>query len=285
MLKEDRMAAEKTWTSGGPAAAPMLRRVRDLQSYTMGATDGDIGRVDDLYFDDQGWTVRHLVIDTGGWLTGRRVLIPPRAVQNIDVAGQRLVTNLTRRQVEESPGLDSDRPVSRPYERDLYTYYGYPHYWAGPYLWGPITYPTAPPPATYDALAAGGAADPSTGDTHLRSARDVTGHGIHATDGELGHVEDYLVDEVWSFRYLIVDPRNWWPGHHVLISTDWITAVHWNDSTVQVSVDKEAVRNAPAYDPAGWVDRNYETRYYEHYGRPAYWQRRPESWRRYPPAA
>jgi hypothetical protein len=281
------MTREPIPPSGRSVDAPTLRRVRDLQNYTMGATDGEIGKLDDVYFDDQGWTVRHLVIDTGGWLTGRRVLIPPRAIQRIDHVSLRLVTNLTRRQVEESPGIDSDRPVSRQFERDLYSHYGYPFYWTGPYLWGPIMYPSAPPPATYDAVAAESTgADRPPGDTSLRSARDVTGHAIEATDGELGHVEDFLVDdEAWTIRYLIVDPRNWWPGQHVLVSTDWITAVHWNDSTVQVNVDKEAVRNAPAYDPAGWIDRDYEARYYGSYGRPGYWERRPESWRRYPPAA
>ena len=263
----------------------MLLRVKDLQGYTLRARDGDIGKIEDLYFDDQGWTVRHLVVDTGGWLTGRHVVIPPRAVQEIAPAARRIVTDLTRKQVEDSPGLDTARPVSRQYERDLYGYYGYPFYWTGPYLWGPIMYPTAPPPSSYEAERRA-AAELSSEDTDLRSARDVTGHGIQATDGELGHVEDFLVDDqAWAIRYLIVDPRNWWPGHHVLISTEWITAVHWNDSTVQVNVDKESVRNAPAYDPAGGLEREYESRYHGHFGRSGYWERDPEAWRRYPPAA
>lgn len=265
----------------------MLRRVKDLQTYAMGAKDGDIGTIDDVYFDDQSWVIRHLVVDTGGWLTGRRVLIPPRAVQGIEAVRQRLITDLTKRQVEDSPGLDSAKPVSRQYERDLYSYYGYPYYWTGPYLWGPIMYPTSPSLPISDAEAAGGAAAETPPENrHLRSARDVSGHRIHATDGELGHVEDFLFDEeTWAIRYLIVDPRNWWPGHHVLISTEWITAVHWSDSTVEVNVDKAAVRNAPAYDPAGLIDRQYEARYHDSYRRPGYWERRPESWKRYPPAA
>jgi uncharacterized protein YrrD len=262
----------------------MLRRVKDLQEYTIGARDGDIGKIDDVYFDDQSWTVRHLVVDTGGWLTGRRVLIPPRAVQDVEPEGQRLVTSLTRKQVEDSPGLDTARPVSRQYEQALYGYYGYPFYWTGPYLWGPIAYPTAPPPGSYEAERRGG--DEPSGDTSLRSARDVSGHGIQATDGELGHVEDFLVDQqAWAIRYLIVDPRNWWPGHHVLVATEWITAVHWNDLTVEVNVDKETVRHAPAYEPARLLDRDYERRLHSHFGRSGYWERGPESWKRYPPAA
>lgn len=263
----------------------MLRRMSELTDYTLRAKDGDIGTIDDLYFDDESWTVRHLVVVTGGWLSvQRRVLIPPRAVQHVDAAAHRLVTNLTRQQVEGSPGLDSARPVSRQYEQTLYGYYGYPYYWGGPYLWGPLIYPTAPPPNTYDAERH--AAEHPPEDAHLRSARDVEGHRIQATDGELGHVADFLVDEeTWAIRYLIADPRSWWPGHHVLVPTEWITAVHWNEATVQVNVDKAAVRNAPAYDPARALDRDAEMRYHRAFGREGYWDRRPEAWKRHPPAA
>jgi hypothetical protein len=292
------MALEHLSRPGGSAGEPMLRRVRDLQRFTIGATDGDVGRVDDLYFDDQSWTIRWIVVDASGWLTERHVLIAPRAIQTVDPVGQRLVTNLSKQQVQDSPTRDAERPVSRQYETALYDHYGYPYYWAGPYRWGMAPYPyAAPSPLPYPPGATGApgrsavteemaARERESRDPNLRSARDVSGHGIEATDGRLGHVEDYLVDdEAWTIRYLIVDPRSWWPGAHVLVSTEWITAVHWNDGTVQVSVSKDAVRNAPAYDPASGVSRDFETRYHRHHGRPGYWERHPESWRLRPPAA
>jgi sporulation protein YlmC with PRC-barrel domain len=274
--------------------------MKDLQRYTIAAQDGDIGRVDDVYFDDQSWTVRHVVVDTGGWLTGRSVLIPPRAIQAVDAAHERLVTHLTREQVERSPGLETARPVSRQYEMDLYGHYGYPYYWTGPYRWGMSAYPYAAPypsAAPYPPGAPGLSGAPAVAeelrarqqageDSTLRSARDVSGHGIQATDGELGHVEDYLIEmTTWAVRYLIVDPRNWWPGNHVLVPTEWITAVHWNDSTVQVDVAREAVRNAPPFDPATPIDRDFEARYHLSHGRPGYWRREPDSSTVYPPAA
>ncbi len=262
----------------------MLRQVKDLRRYTIAASDGDIGRIDDVYFDDQSWTVRHLVVDTGAWLTGRRVLIPPRAIDRIDAGQERVAARLTRKQVEDSPGIDTEQPVSRQHERHLYGYYGYPFYWGGPYLWGPIPYPAAPPPGGYPVERESG--DEPAGDVHLRSARDVSGHHIQATDGELGHVEDFLIDEqTWAIRYLVVDPRNWWPGHFVVIATEWIVAVHWNDSTVQVDVDKETVRKAPPYEAERVLDREYERRLHGYFRRPGYWERAPEAWKRYPPAA
>jgi hypothetical protein len=283
------MATANDPRTGGVAIASRLRPFKDLKSYTIGATDGDIGTVEDVYFDDLSWTARYLVVDTGRWLTGRKVLIPPRALREIDAAGRRVVTNLTKRQVENSPPIETDRPVSRPYEMELYGYYGYPYYWAGPYRWGatPLGYAGpyplgAPPagasmsPAVAEELAA---REREQADPHLRSAQDVRGHGIKATDGELGHVEDFLLEEEsFAIRYMVVDPTSWWPGPHVLISTEWITAVSWADAVVEVNVTKQQVKDAPQYDPSAWVDRDYEARYYRHYGRPGYWERPDERW-------
>jgi hypothetical protein len=277
------------------AAAPMLRRFGDLRSYTIGATDGDIGSIDDLYFDDLSWTVRYLVADTGGWLSGRKVLLSPAALRGIDAAGARLRTNLTRGQVEGSPSIDTQKPVSRQHETEFLSYYDYSPYWAGPYRWGAYAYPypgegLLPPmagPAESRVAEELAARERQTHDEHLRSVREVTGYGIRATDGELGHVEDFLFDEQdWAIRYLIVDPRSWWPGPHVLVGVDWIRSVSWDGSTVDVDVSREAVRNAPRYEPGGPFGREEEARFYGYYGRPGYWDRDAEGWRKhYPPAA
>ena len=120
----------------------MLRSMKnDLKGFTVGATDGDIGTVEEVYFDDTSFTVRHLVVDTGGWLSGRKVLISPMALRDIDWGGKRINATLTKAQVEKSPAIHTDRPVSRQHEIEYYGYYGYPSYWAGPYLWGAYPYP------------------------------------------------------------------------------------------------------------------------------------------------
>jgi hypothetical protein len=275
------------------ATAPMLRRFTDLRTYTIGATDGDIGAVDDLYFDDLTWTVRYLVADTGTWLSGRKVLLSPIALRGFESASARVETALTRRQVEESPSIDTQKPVSRQHETELLSYYGHSPYWAGPYRWGLYGHPdpmsglppfTAPPSEgrVAEELAA---RERETRDEHLHSARAVTGLGIRANDGELGHVEDFLMDEQdWAIRYLIVDPRSWWPGPHVLVGIDWVRSVSWNDAVVEVDVSRDAIRNAPRYEPTGAFGREEEARLYAHYGRTGYWDRDPEAWR-YPPAA
>ena len=281
------------------AAAPMLRRFNDIKDYTIAATDGDIGSVDDVYFDDQGWTVRHLVVDTGRWLSGRKVLISPACVERFQPDRRSVATRLTRAQVEASPHVDTAKPVSRQQEIELSSYYGAPLYWTGPLRWGPGPYPfpMAPTaaglpgsvggdpraPAVAEELAA---RERESADPHLRSARAVAGYGIRATDGDLGHVEDFLLDEAdWAIRYLIVDTRNWWPGRHAILATEWIRGVSWDDSVVEVDVSRETVRNAPADDSRGAIDREWESRTHAHYRRPGYWTRRPELWRLWPPAA
>lgn len=239
------------------AAAPLLRRFTDLRRYSLEAADGDVGRVDDVYLDDLTWTVRYLVADTGTWLSGRKVLVSPAAIRGMDTTGERVRTGLTRRQVEDSPSIDTAKPVSRQHETALQGYYGYAPYWTGPYRWGPYAYPypllhagVLPPhpgPAYENRVAEELAArERQDQDPHLRSARAIIGYRIRATDGELGHVADFFIDEQdWAIRYLVVDPRSWWPGPHVLVSPDWTRGVSWNDGTVDVGVTRDAVRGAP----------------------------------------
>jgi len=278
-------------------AAPMLRRADDLREHTIGATDGDIGTVEDVYFDDLSWTVRYLVVDTGGWLSGRKVLLSPPSFRGVDDAGRRIETALTRRQVEESPSIDTAKPVSRQHETALGAHYGYGAYWSGPYRWGAFAYPYpllhagVLPPVTespYENRVAEelAARERENEDPHLRSARAVKGYGIRATDGDLGHVEDFLLDtQDWAIRYLVVDPRSWWPGPHVLIATDWIRGVSWNDSVVEVDVTREAVRGARRYDARGTFGRPDEISWYAEHRRPGYWERPADAWRHSPPAA
>jgi hypothetical protein len=279
------------------AAAPMLRRFGDLRDYTIGATDGDIGGIADLYFDDVSWTVRYVVADTGTWLPGRKVLLSPASLRGFDAVGLRVRADLTRQQVKDSPSIDTDKPVSRQYETSLLTHYGHTPYWAGPYRWGPYAYPYpllhagVLPPVTespYGNRVAEevAARERESRDEHLRSARAVSGYAIRASDGDLGHVEDFLIDEHdWAIRYLIVDPQSWWPGPQVLIGTDWVRGVSWDDSVVEVDVTRESVRNAPRDDAQAAFDREAEARLYAHHGRTGYWDRRPERRSTYPPAA
>ena len=255
----------------------MLRTAGDLKGVTIEAMDGDIGSIQDLYFDDRTWTMRYLVVDTGTWLPGRQVLISPFAFQPVPGAS-RLRTTLTKDQIQNSPSIETDRPVDRQREIEFSQYYGYPYYWVGPYRWGDIASPTLPvavaPSAVDRDVQEMIAREHENADPNLRSAREVTGYYIQATDGDIGHVEDFLIDdETWAIRYCIVDTRNGLPGRKVLVSPEWIQRVSWEDSKVYVDLSKRHIEAAPEFDPSLPLEREHEERLLTHLGRAKYWER------------
>ena len=252
----------------------MLRSAKHLEGFTLAATDGDVGSVQDFYFDDERWTVRYLVVGTG--LTGQLVLISPIALGEVGPdetplgggSSRRMAVRLTRQQVRDAPGIDVGKPVSRQQEIAYLSHHGWPFYWVGPGLWGSVD-----DPGTLFDRSADGAAEQKTSDPHLRSMREVIGYHIQATDSEIGHVEDFVVDdETWRIRYMVVDTRNWWPGRKVLVSPDWIDRLSWEERKVHVDLSRERIREGPEWDPRDPVNRQYEQRLYDYYGRPAYWR-------------
>ena len=251
----------------------MLMNAMNLKGLMIRATDGDLGTLVDPYFDDETWAIRYFTVDTGSWLGGRRVLISPMSVLGADWQAKRLDVSLTKKQVEDSPSIDTQMPVSRQHEAEYLGYYGFPNYWDGPYLWGPSYYPVGLPvamPVPLEVHAERSAEKPV--DTHLRSMEAVTGYKIDATDGEIGHTCGFVVDdEAWAIRYLEVDTRNWWPGKKVLFSPEWVEQVSWLDYQVYVALSRDAIQKAPAYDESMPVTREYEDQLHLHYGRPPYW--------------
>ena len=253
----------------------MLWNASVINGYAVAASDGRLGTVSDFLFDDASWSIRWLVVDTGRWLSGRKVLLTPSVLGRLDPSGREFSVELTRQQVKDSPDVATDRPVSRQLETTIYDYYGWTPYWGstGFYMGG------------YGFAGAGGAMamSPSLGsrrredaiadnqrdrdDPHLRSIEAVTGYHIHASDGEIGHVEDFLVEDAdWSIHYLVVDTKNWWPGKKVLIPPRFAREVVWADKLVNLDVDRQKVKDSPPYDASTTVDGAYEKHFHSHYG-------------------
>jgi hypothetical protein len=251
----------------------MLRNTADLKGLVIRATDGELGAVDQFYFDDDSWAIRYLTVETGGWLDGRSVLISPYSILDADWEAKRLDVALTKKQVENSPNIGTHLPVSRQQEATYLGYYGYPYYWGSPHLWGLEFYPSNLIPATPSTQAvADTLRERQSMDSHLRSAAFVNGYNIEAADGEIGHVDGFVLDdEAWAIRYMEVATRNWWPGKKVLVSPAWIDRVSWEDSCVFVALSREAIKDAPEYVESGSITREYENLLHSHYGRPPYW--------------
>ncbi len=263
----------------------ILGTVKDLERYAIHAADGDIGQVRDVYFDDQTWVVRYLAVDTEGWLTGRNVLISPISVIGMNPVNRVLVLSITRQKVQDSPGIDTDKPISRQHERSLLGYYKYPNYWGSGGLWGDDSFPslllnasergTATPAHRADVervLKEGEAGSDPGADAHLRSCGAVVGYRIEAADGHMGKVKGFLVEEsTWAIRYLIVNTSEWWVDHEVLVAVQWINSVRWMDNAVTVALTRQAVKDSPAYDPECPLDREQEVALFRHHQRAGYW--------------
>jgi hypothetical protein len=229
--------------------------------------DGELGKAKGFYFDDRHWAVRYLVAETGTWLSERRVLLSPYALLAADKEKRRIMIDLTKKQITDNPSLSTDKPVSLQFEESYYSYYGWPVYWDGANMWG--DYPLiVRDPGKKAQVNSGG----KPWNHHLRSSREVAGYRIEANDGEIGHVDDYIIDdETWGIRYLVVDTRNWLPGRKVLISPKWIERVSWEDLNVTVDLSREAIKNSPEYSEGTALTRDYETKLHGHYNRAGYW--------------
>jgi hypothetical protein len=241
----------------------MLRHESQINGYAIHASDGLIGTISDFLFEDATWLVRWLVVDTGRWLPGRQVLLPPSALGHVNHVGHQFDVELTRQQVNDCPDVETDLPVSRQMETNIYNYYGWSPYWGSGSYMGIVDYggylggPLGAVPSS-ELMRREMKIDDSTrskSDPTLRSAREVVGYHIHASDGAIGHVEDFLVEDGdWSIRYLVVDTKNWWPGNKVLISPLLVRTIRWADRQVNLGVDRESVKSSSPYDASVTVD-------------------------------
>lgn len=249
----------------------MLRGLKDLDRYTVTATDGDLGTVANFLLDDLFWVVRYLVVEAGGFFDGRRVLISPVFFRQAEWLTRRFHLALTMDKIRSSPSVDVDAPVSRQHELDYYRHYGYASYWGGAGIWGMGAYPGSIVPGTWNAAPTEDL-EKAPGDLHLRSAREVRGYHVQGSDAEIGHVDDFLVDdETWQIRYLVVDTSNWWFGKKVLVAPDWATRISWKENKVHLDMSRQAIKDSPEWDASAAVNREYELRLYDYHGRPVYW--------------
>jgi hypothetical protein len=245
----------------------MLHTLKDLEGFKVTGSDGLIGPVKDLYFDDAAWVIRYLVVESGEGTAARDILISPIAIGQPNWAEQLLPVDLTVDQAAHSPDIELHKPVSRQQEMGYLGYFGYGQYWGGGGLWGAGMYP--------DVLQAGRelparshARAPQGADSHLRSWNAVSRYYVHATDGDIGHVEAMLLEErTYAIRYLVVNTSNWWLGHAVLIAPAWIDHISWAESMVYFDVDRQAVKDSPPFLNTKALEPEQETRLHQHYGR------------------
>jgi len=241
----------------------MLRSIRNLFEDKLGALDGEIGHVNDFYFDDRNWAVRYLVADTGSWMPGRLVLISPHSFGALYQGGKTLLLNLTRQQIENGPSIDSHKPLSRHYEEEYHRNFGWPFHWDGGRSWGMSVRPAIPPaakPLLHEQTLAKGVKQ-ETSEPHLHSVKAIVGYHLQATDGIIGHVADFLVsDENWVVQCMVVETRRWMSGKRVMILANQINRISWDESKIYVDLTKEAVLGSQGFDPSDFGVREHDPR-------------------------
>ena len=250
----------------------MKRSINSLIGYAIGATDGEIGKVKEFYFDDLTWTVRYVIVETGNWLNGRKVLLSPQALLTPDWKNEVFPINLTKEKIKNSPNIDTEQPVSRQHEIEIYEYYPWTKYWGG--MWGggmgiaglmtDVHQPVA------EAVRGENSTDAKAadGNPHLRSTHKVKGYTIHAVDGKIGDVEDFIVDDSsWKLDYLVVDTGRWFPGKKVLISPKLVKEIEWDTSEVIINVSEADVKNSPEYEPGEAISESYAANLQDYYGK------------------
>lgn len=257
----------------------MLIKAKTLKGYKLNSLDGEIGKVEEFYFDDHHWAIRYLIAQTRGWLTGWQVLISPYELTTINKEDGNISVNLTKKKIEDSPLLETDKPVSQQYEESLYSYYGRPLYWGGASIWGSSPYiengmnlgigggyPTMNINRENDIV------NNQSWNPNLRSTDVVRGYTIRGTDGDIGHIDDFVIeDKNWAIRYLIISTKNWLPGKKVLISPKWIDHIDWAESVVYVNVVRDQIMKSPEYTDEILLNRDYETSLHQHYNQEGYW--------------
>jgi hypothetical protein len=231
----------------------MLWNASVLKSFTIAASDGHIGTVSDFLFDDANWQIRWLVVDAGNWFSGRKVLLAPLILEQLDTKHRALTVELTMQQIMDSPEVDTELPMSRRMEIDCYIRAAW---------MVPCNQTLGQKPSENNI-----AIQQSSGDPHLRSTEAITGYYIHASDGEIGHIEGFLLrDADWSIPYVIVDTKNWWPGKKVLISPQSIREIDFTGQLVNLNIKRQTVKDSPPYDSSTIIDAAYDDAFLAYYG-------------------
>lgn len=251
----------------------MFKQLRDLEGFRLAAEDGEIGHVTDVYFEDDSWAVRYFVVATGSWLFGKKVLISPNSMEAIRWEKECIKVSLTTEQVRNSPDIDTDRPISRQQEAEYHLYYNFPPYWGGVALWGRYDQPGGDVEPE-DSQAAEQVRDyGAQWDSHLRSAHEVRGYRVVAVDGQVGHLDDFLLDpQTWAIRYLVVNTGNILKKHEVLFMPKRVDRIIWAEATVKVNASRQLIETAPEYERAHEIDRAHEEALFAHYTTHPYWE-------------
>ncbi len=247
----------------------MLLSANHLLDFDVEAIDGNIGTVDDFYFDGKQWLVRYVVVDTGRIFPGKKVLLSPHSFGHCLPQQKIMPVNMERKTVKESPDSSSELPVSKLHEIEIHKYYNWAPYWDNDFVTSPS--PLMMEPVIDEKQRA--EFEEKIKNVTLRSIKEIKGYHIKANDGQIGSIQDFILeDDNWTIRYIVVDAGTFLHGRKVLLSLEWVGDIDWASGTVKVDMSVEQIKNSPEFNPSAPVNREYEIQLFDYYGRPKYWR-------------
>ena len=222
----------------------------------MKATDGEIGEVKEFYFDDETWSVRYLIIETGNWFSNKKVFIVPQALLIPDWENKNFPINLTKAQIKSSPDIDTDLPISLRQEIEMYSHYAWERYSSSGFYAGDSASVMNPRPVIDEEIITenSSADSPADYDPHLCSTERISGYHIHAINGDIGHLKDFIIDsETWKMTDLIIDTHNWIGGHKVLVPVRHVQEIQWENFKIIIDISKEYLKDCQVFNEPGFV--------------------------------
>lgn len=255
MLKKPELISEIMLNKKG---VNMLHAIKDIENFKLKNKNQDLGHIKDFYIDDLSWVTRYIVVDTGSWLTGKKVLISPHSLKKPNFLDNVIYTDLTQEQIKGSPHISEKEPVSRQHEIDLRKYYGWPAYWS-------MT--TSMQGILDDIKKEIEAEESKEKDPHLRSIRELRGYDVQAIDGDVGIVDSFIIDDdKWVIKYIVFDARKWlhWlpGGKYFLFAPEWTKDIKWDNSKIIVNLDRDTIENGPEFTSAKDIDSQFENKLY-----------------------
>lgn len=251
----------------------MFKNLLDIKGFNLKGPNGNIGTCQDALFDDQAWTVRYVDVDTGGWLSERRVLLSPISLGAPSWEKGEIYTELTGDQIESSPKLDSQSPISKEWEDSFFKFHGWPYYGVGMHMWGLTHYPDESELKKIHSASPTSDIHKNTNQT-IRSASELREYEVSARDGEVGRIKDFVFDtETWAIRYLVIENHSFLQRKKTIVSPFWVSHIDWMERACVIDLNRAEIECSP--QPEGesndYLDREFEMKLHNHYQRPSYW--------------
>lgn len=227
----------------------MLAFVSELRECRIEALDGEMGKVQDLFFDDRHWAVRYVLIDTGKILPGKKVMLSPASFDNLDIEEKRLHVHYDKEKIRKSPDVSETVSMTNEHETQLADYYGWSKYWLDNMMWGIGGSPIAekieemhPPNLNREVDL------PTSAEYSLRSAREAKGVRVHANDGRLGEVMDAIFDtRNWAVQSLVVKITHQPELGLMLLSPNELSGAEWTEGDLYFDGTVDQFKERPIY--------------------------------------